>query len=125
MDKKNININKLEKFLENAKGKINEGIEDIGDNNMNKLEGFLFDVKKEKENLENMKKDGKDNTTKNDLKNLGKVISDNVEEIKKQFDFENCEFEVFYKKDLLKEMEDISNENPPFDINFGKSDSDK
>ena len=53
--------------------------------------------------------------------NMGKVID--MDEIKNGF--ENCEFEVVYKKDLLKEMSEISNENPPFDINFEGKLSDK
>ena len=112
MDKKNININKLEKFLETAKGKINEGIEDIGENNFNKLEGFLSEIKKEKGNLENISLQKDKNIDKEKVIDMGEING-----------FEDCEFEVVYKKDLLKEMSEISNENPPFDINFeGNSD---
>jgi hypothetical protein len=48
MDKKSINLDNLEIFLEKAKSKLEEGIEDIGENNMNKLANFLSEIRNEK-----------------------------------------------------------------------------
>ncbi len=50
MDKKPINLNNLENFLKKAKSKLNEGIEDIGQANMNKLDQFLSEISNEKIN---------------------------------------------------------------------------
>jgi len=48
MEKKSINLNNLEKFLEKAKNKLDEGIEDIGENNMTILNTFLSEIREEK-----------------------------------------------------------------------------
>lgn len=48
MDKKSINLNNLEKFLKKARSKLEEGIEDIGENNMIKLNSFLSEIRDEK-----------------------------------------------------------------------------
>lgn len=109
MDKKNININNLENFLAKAKNKINEGVEDIGEKNMNLLEGFFSDVKKEKEIMQNYKKD----------KNDSEKPKIDIEKFQKEFN--DCAFEVEYKKDLYNEMTEISN-NAPFDIDTFKKD---
>jgi len=113
MDKKNININNLENFLEKAKNKINEGIEDIGEKNMNLLEGFFIDVKKEKEILNNYNKE-------NEEKNHFKKKEIDIDNFQKEFD--ECAFEVVYKKVLYNEMSKITND-APFDIDTFKKDS--
>lgn len=100
MNKKNIDINKLENFLENAKIKINKEEEDIGEKNLNKLENFLSEIKNEKENLRSKKN-----------------IEDSIKKDK-------LEFEVSYKKDLLFQINNIS-ELAPFDINFNKQNYEK
>ena len=48
MDKKLINFNNLEKFLEKAKNKINDGVENIGVENMTKLDDILNHIRQEK-----------------------------------------------------------------------------
>jgi len=68
MDRKSINLNNLENFLEKAKNKLNEGIEDIGQNNMNKLDEFLSEIRNEKIN--------KINITSNDICSQSKNLSE-------------------------------------------------
>lgn len=107
MEKKNININNLERFLEKAKSKINEGVEDIGDLNMNKLEGFLSEVKNDKEKGNELNINNNDNSNKENKAKFDKIFEN----------FKTGDFQVEYKKDLFDKMNNIS-EMSPFDVNF-------
>ena len=118
MDKRKINLNNLESFLAKAKNKLNEGIEDIGDKNMNFLEGFFSDIKKEKENFEN----SIINQNKNEENN-----NDDNKEIKFNKSILNSgfEFEVEYKKELFNDMINISdNIDAPFNTDFKSKSAD-
>ena len=118
MDKRKINLNNLESFLAKAKNKLNEGIEDIGDKNMNFLEGFFSDIKKEKENFENR--------IINQNKNEENNIDDNKEiKFNKSILNSGFEFEVEYKKELFNDMINISdNIDAPFDTDFKSKSAD-
>lgn len=114
MDKRKINLNNLEGFLSKAKNKLNEGIEDIGEKNMNLLEEFFSDVKKTKENLEN----------NNNIININESKNyNNEKELDKPKLFTLSEFEVEYKGELFNQMMNIvDNTDVPFDVDF-KSES--
>lgn len=77
MDKKTINLNKVENFLVKAKTKLQEGIEDIGEKNMNKLDDFLSEIRFEKDkksNLNNIKNVKEINFEADDLFDYEKFI---------------------------------------------------
>lgn len=108
MEKKLINLNNLEKFLEKAQNKLNTGIENIGESNMIHLDNFLQDIRLEKKKKHSLNSHNKSNEF-NDFSMFNEQNSDNKIKLKDQIN--NIYFDLKESSEKITNTLDNQNEN--------------